>query len=293
MTPKEIARAIEELILGANDDYLAVISQLEDQLYRELSSTLHGLELDSQGYIKQTSDNRKIISKAEADFNNVIKSHAYQQALQNYINVIPKIDELNAKYFSEMTTRFAQNRIFIKDLRAQAIETLEKLILQEGLDVNIRLQIMDIVSQGVNTGASYNGMIKQVRDFVKGDENGGRLLAYVKTLTRDALFNYSRAYQQSVVKDIKVDFYFFAGGLQHSSRSFCIDRSDKFFHQKEVELWALEEWPGKRKGTTAASIFIYAGGYNCTHSIVPVDISVVPEFVIERAIKEGLYKKAA
>lgn len=292
MTPKEIAQAIEALILLHHDDYLKIIAGLEEKLYTALSRTLHDLEIDSEGYIKQNAANRKIIQLAEADFNNTILSRSYEAALQNYVAVIPEIDKLNARYFTEVSKNYVQNKIYLKNLRASTLETLETLILREGVDVNIKLQIMDIVSNGINTGSSYNGLVKEVREFVKGDANGGRLMAYVKTLTKDAMFNYSRAYQQSIVTQIKFDFYLFSGGLQHTSRSFCLDRSDKFFSQKEIESWASLDWPGKRKGTTESSIFIYCGGYNCTHSLIPVDVSVVPKEDVDRAVELGFIKQA-
>ena len=50
----------------------------------------------------------------------------------------------------------------------------------------------------------------------------------------------------------------------------------KFYKKEEVEKWANQNWAGKREGTTASTIFIYAGGYNCRHQIIYVSEAAVP-----------------
>jgi hypothetical protein len=78
--------------------------------------------------------------------------------------------------------------------------------------------------------------------------------------------------------------------LIDKSRQFCQVRSGNFYHQKEVENWASLEWQGKNRLTTESSIFILAGGYKCGHSIIPVDISIVPKEVIDRNTENGNYR---
>jgi hypothetical protein len=104
----------------------------------------------------------------------------------------------------------------------------------------------------------------------------GRILSYSRTFVSDTLFNYSRSYQESITADLKLDWYLFSGGLMDKSRPFCVEHSGNFYHRKEVEKWADDDWQGKRQGTTASSIFIFLGGYNCRHSLIPVHKSIVP-----------------
>ena len=59
----------------------------------------------------------------------------------------------------------------------------------------------------------------------------------------------------------------------------------------EIESWASQSWSGKHAGTTEASIFIYAGGYACGHTPIPVDVSAVPSSDIDRNVKNGNYKR--
>jgi hypothetical protein len=149
---------------------------------------------------------------------------------------------------------------------------------------------MNIISQNINGGGSYSGFLEQLRSNVIGIQNEGKLMRYSRGILNDTLFNYSRAYQQSVTSSLGLEYYYYAGGTIKDSREFCIEHHDNYYHQLEVEAWASEDWQGKRPDTTESSIFIYAGGFSCRHSIIPVDISIVPQEVIDRNIVNGNYK---
>jgi hypothetical protein len=90
--------------------------------------------------------------------------------------------------------------------------------------------------------------------------------------------------------DLGLEFYSYSGGLMDTSRDFCIARAGKVFHRKEVESWAGQSWAGKMRGTTESSIFIYCGGYGCTHSLVPIAKSAVPKVVLSEAKANGYIK---
>lgn len=278
MTPEELATLIEQLIINANAEYLRVIGAVERKLWEQFSYTLHQLQIDSSGYILQNAENRKIIQLAEGQFNATVKGSVYQGALQKYVNIIPQIDTLNSQYFQAVASKFIENNLFVRNIRKETVKTLETLILKEGVDVNVKRSLMGIVNKGINTGSSYEGMREEVKQFLVGkEERPGELTRYVTTITRDALFNYSRAYQNAASNDLGLEWYVWSGGLIKTSRPFCVSHADHYYHQREIEAFANQEWAGKRPGTTESSIFVYAGGYNCAHSIIPVHESIVPE----------------
>jgi hypothetical protein len=93
-----------------------------------------------------------------------------------------------------------------------------------------------------------------------------------------------------VSSDLGLEFYLYVGGIIDKTRHFCEEKAGKFFHHREIEQWAEGDWKGKRPDTTKSSIFIYAGGFNCLHQILPVHVSVVPADVIERATTLKYYK---
>jgi hypothetical protein len=68
-----------------------------------------------------------------------------------------------------------------------------------------------------------------------------------------------------------------------------------YFHRNEVAGWGRGEgvgecgfpWAGMFKGTNEATIFVYVGGYNCQHSLLPVSEAIVPPEDVARAKSKG------
>lgn len=277
MSASELANQIEGLIVEANGKYASRIISVQNKLYADLVTILKFVDLDEQGYIKQNSGNRAILRAAQDQFDKTIRSSTYQYALEQHLNVIPVIDSLNTEYFESISSAFKPNRVFIKSLQNQTIETVNTLILQDGLAAQIKLPLNQILQQNINTGGSFTGMLNQVKTFIQGNENlEGRLLSYSKTILHDTLFQYARSFQNSVTEDLGLVWYRYVGGIMDKSREFCIERNGGYFHQKEIESWAELSWKGKNNLTTKSSIFILCGGYNCAHQLVPVSDLVVP-----------------
>lgn len=286
MTPNKLADSIEGLIIKANDKYASRIVKVQEQLYTAMTGKLKDLELDNDGYIKQTAANRKILRDTQNIFDSTISNSIYEPSLTDHLKVIPTINELNNDYFESISSAFKPNRVFIQQLQASTIETLNTYILNDGLTAQIRLPLNEILNQNINSGGSYTGMVKQVEAFIKGNnEVEGRLLRYTKTYVSDSLFNYSRAYQQAVTSDLGLTWYLYSGGLMDKSRPFCVERSGKFYHEDEVKAWASEEWKGKNPLTTESSIFVYAGGFSCRHQLTPVSEIIVPNEDLDRMSK--------
>lgn len=287
MEPNELARAIEELILAADAKFAASMNRVQNKLYEELLLVIKSLEVDSEGYILQSAANRKVLAEAEAKIYEIFGSNLYQGAVESYVFQIPQIDELNQKYFTTIP-KFKENKQFLKSLQNQTIKTVEKYVLQDGLESQVISPLSQILNQNVNSGGKYSGFLQQIRDYVIGnDKVEGRALSYSRTFLRDSMFTYSRTYQQSVTTDLGLEFYLYSGGAVDTTREFCLDRVGRYFHHKEVEKWASLTWAGKKAGTTESSIFLFAGGWNCGHELIPVHESIVPRDVIERSLQNG------
>lgn len=299
MTPEELAAAIEELIVGSADLFSASMIRAQNRLYNRIIGVLKGLELDADGYIRQSSANRRILREAQNVFDQLIQDPVYRNAVNSQVSIIPKIDALNTKYFIAISKVFSPNKNFIKDLQKQIIRDVNLNLLNEGVIVNVKQPLNSILSQNVNSGGNFAGFTEQVRNFIKGTDVDGRLLRYAKTYVADTLFAYARTWQEAVTTDLDLEFYLYSGGLTAAgkgsggSRDFCIERTGNYYHRKEIESWASLSWQGKNAATTKSSIFTLLGGHNCKHSVIPVSTKIVPDDVIQRAVEAGYYKKAA
>lgn len=283
MNPSQLAEEIERLIVEAMDSYAVGVEAIEGRLANRLALVLKNLETDSEGYILQSAANRRVLYDAENLVYEILPGREFTSLVQEAIQVIPELDNINVRYFESVNNKFAANRAFIKNLQTSTIKNIESTILQDGLQSQVKTPLVNILNQNVNMGGQFSGMLKQTREFIEGnDEVEGRVMSYSRTYLRDSLFNYSRSYQESTTNDLGLDWYLYSGGLIDKSREFCIERVDKYFHRSEVERWANLDWQGKKAGTTESSIFIFCGGWNCSHSLIPVHESVVPKEDLER-----------
>lgn len=283
MTPSNLGNEIERIILGVTEQYASDIVGVQEEIYTKLIRILKNLELDSEGYIKQSAANRAILSDAESALDDLLPGSSFTQAVSNTLNAVPAIDLANTEYFSSISESFNENRVFIKSLQSRTINSIESTLLEDGLTAQIKNPLTDILNRNVNSGGQFSGFLEEIRDFVKGnDEIEGRILKYSRTYLSDTLFNYSRSYQESITNDLKLDWYLWAGGLMDTSRQVCVEHAGQYLHRKEIEAIASQDWPGKRQGTTKSSIFTYVGGYNCRHSLIPVHKSIVPKEDLER-----------
>lgn len=288
MKPAVLADAIAKAIIDTADDYAVLISDLQEIIYNKLLIQLKNLDLDADGYIKQTAANREVLAKAEGVVSEYLPGTQLNGAISEALGVIPKIDALNNDYFSSVSESFKENRIFIRRLQQQTIESIESNILGDGLAAQVKTPLINILNRSVNSGGQFSGFLKEVRLFVEGDpELDGRLLSYSRGFLRDTLFGYSRAYQQAMTADLKLSWYLYSGGVRDTTRPFCQERAGGFFSQKEVESWAELSWQGRNPLTTSSSIFTLCGGYNCEHSLIPVSDIIVPSEDLDRARHKG------
>lgn len=284
MSPSELADRLETIISRAEERFGAAILDSQKMMYADMVVLLKDLQLDAEGYIRNSAANRKLIQRAGTLFNSSLETSGYYGAINQYVSNLQVISQANAIYFAAISESFSPNRQFISSLQRQTVEALESTLLNEGLAANVKQPLLSILNQNVNSGGSFSGMLDQVKSYIVGEGRQGTLMRHARTWTADSLFNFSRSYQQAVSSDLGLEFYFYSGGVVKDSRDFCRERHDQYFHQKEIQAWAALDWQGKNPNTTESSIFIYAGGYSCRHSMIPVHKSVVPDEVKGRAV---------
>lgn len=288
MTPDELSTRIGSITDKAVSNLSKSVAASQKALYGDMEALLSKLELDSEGLIKQSQVNRKLLLKVDQVFYKSLDSSGYYSGLEHFTGTFRYLDAANEKYFKFILDSFSIDSQYIKSLQRSSISEIETLLANDGLELALKQPLQQILNTNINTGAGFSDMLKQVREFITGSPDAeGKLLRYSKQITRDSLFNYSSSLQESVSQKSGLEFYYYQGHLMADSRDFCIARQGNYFHKKEVEAWGSMSWTGKRSGTNSSTIFIYRGGYNCLHSLIPVSEIVVPKDVIERAQSKG------
>jgi len=292
MSPDKLSAKVDAVIASFESRFASQVDKTQVALFDEIQVLLNKLELNADGTIKPSQANRKILARADQAMERALNQSGYYASLNGTATSINGLTAANSAYFKTLVDGFKPNAQYIKNLQGQTITQLEGMLANEGLEAAVKAPIRNILSQNINTGASYKDLLKQLRTFIVGDaELDGKLKSYSGQIVTDSLFNFSRGFQEAVSANSGLQFILYSGHAIKDSREFCLARKGKYFHKREVEQWASLSWAGKRQGTTSSTIFIYAGGYRCSDMIIYVSELIVPPEVIERAKAAGYYEK--
>jgi hypothetical protein len=264
------------------------VKSTERDVYNKLLAIVKGLELNQDGTIKTNQANIKILREVRSSIESIILTDAYRKRVNEYLGGFDDLKGVNDTYFAVVSTAFKPNKLLYEEVKKLSIAATKKSLMESGINQFVIDPINELLNQNVTSGGFFSDLVEQMRIAILGDkERLGKLERYASQITRDSLNQYSANYQQAISSDLGFEWYYYSGQLVSDSRSYCIARNDKFFHEKEVERSATLEWSGKIPGTNSSSIFIYRGGFSCQHSYLPVDISQVPKDVIDRNIANG------
>lgn len=283
MTPDQLSAKVDTIVTAFENSFGKQVDKTQKALFEQMQNLLNKLELNADGTIIQNQANRKVLARADEAYSTAFNQSGYYEALNASPNTIGAITGANSEYFTAIIDGFTPGAQYIKNLQVQTISQIEGLLANEGLETMMKKPILDILNQNINSGASLTDVTAQLREFILGSDKLEPTLArYSKQIATDTFFNFNRAMQEAISQNAGLDYYIYSGGIIADSREFCIARHGKYFHKKEVEDWAKLTWQGKRKGTTASTIFVYSGGYMCRHQLIAVSEAVVPKSVIER-----------
>ena len=278
MTPDKLSAKIDTIVESFESQFAKQVEKTQQAIFGQVQILLNRLELNADGTIKQNQANRKILARADEALERAINQSGYYSALDTSTSSIVALTGANGAYFKTFVEGFTANAQYIKNLQAQTITQMESLLANDGLEAAVKGPIKNILNQNINTGASYNDLLKQLRGFIIGDaELDGKLKTYSGQIVTDSLFNFSRGLQEAVSQNLGLNWVQYVGGIIDTTRPFCAARVGKYYTKKEVEGWAKLSWSGKHQGTTPSSIFIYAGGYRCRHQIIYVSDAAVPK----------------
>lgn len=289
MSPSQLSAKVDNSITKFEKLFGDQVTRTQRKLLDEIQVLLNKLELNSDGTIIQNQSNRKILAKSDEYFNRAFTQSGYYDSLNKTTNTIGEISVANSSYFKGMVDGFTADAQYLKNLQKQTIAEMETLLANDGIDLMLKKPIQNILNQNINTGASITDLISQMRQFIVGNsEIDGQLKRYSKQVVNDTLFNYSRAFQESVSQNSGLKWTQYVGGITEGtknkkgkstggSREFCLEKMGRYYEKSDVEKWANGDWAGKRRGTTKSTIFIYAGGYQCKHQIIYVSESAVPQ----------------
>lgn len=260
---------------------------LIDQLIRLTG----GLTVRSNGKIANTVENLKKLREIRRLFNNVVNNPQYAKQIENIKPIFDKLSTRITAYFAktfDLAKDYDSKAVF-KFLKEDAIEQTVSLLTNRGLGAVFSKPIENVLKQNISGGGTIDQLTEQLKSELgkAGATNQVFLERYLGQIAGDSVNEFSRNYINTFAEDLGLEWYLYEGKAISSSRSFCEDRANRYYHRSEVESWADLKWQGKIPQTNSVTIFSFVGGYNCRHYLIPVPESVVPEAVLARFNKNN------
>jgi hypothetical protein len=302
----DINKILSEKIKRLNDvpeKFVSSVGKSQSELMKEIESELLKLDVENN-IILLNEKNMSIVNGINKKISEAVFNDEYIKSLTDFTREFKTQSTLNNKYFAEINVGFKDQEIYKTTLEATQKNALQ-LLGEDSFTQAVSTPLTQMLQASISNQVSYADTLQSIRDFVIGtDQEDGKLLSHVKRIAYDSFSASDRTYTNTVANSLGLEFYRYQGGEMDDTRPFCEERAGKYFHKREIEGWGMGnkccglEWPksGKWQGmnasTNKSTIFVFAGGYNCKHAIVPVSTRSVPKEVINRAIEAGYYKIA-
>jgi uncharacterized protein with GYD domain len=259
------------------------------QIWNDVSDLVQSLETDEDGRVAQTQANIRKIGEIQTALVSAIAGSEYIDAVRTFLGDIDQGARLSDDIAKQIQRSFEPSEV-VKQLLEISKQNALQSLLGESMRARVTLPFVEQLTASVATRATLSETVKALRTVIEGDKDvDGRLVANVKTVAQTAQAIADRNYSAQVNESVGAEWYRYAGSEIDTTRDFCSERHQQYFHKKEIEGWADENWNGKIAETNSRTIFSNAGGWNCRHSIIAVSIRRVPKDVVQRNIANGNY----
>lgn len=239
-----------------------IFSEIEDLVINFLAE-LKFSNKNTEDYIA----NLRAINRFRNELRLRMLDGGFGNQVEDFLSVLDDVFRTLNLYFGKIVNEFNPSRDFYQNLYKQMFIEARTTLVGAGVDVNVINPIIDKIRLGSLHGISKTQLIKELKETLRQENQGTR---WVKQQAHDLLWQTTRNYQQAVSEDLGIKHYLYAGTQIETSRDFCKNRIGKVYTKDEIESWASLNWAGKISATTKASIFVYAGGYNCRHTFRPI-----------------------
>jgi hypothetical protein len=279
---------------GAVNGFVDGLPETQKRIFDKVLLLVKKLDLSSDGNIKNTVANLRILQDINKEILNTVMTDDYKKKIAKFTGTFDKVASLQNQYLSTVFTSFKPNKV-LKELTSASIDITYDQLGESGLSNDLANEIKGILNTNIQTGASYASMTDQLRTAIIGNEElDGALVRYAKTYTTDSINQFSAVYNRQVTSDFDAKWFRYVGSNRETTRPFCEHLTDKdqgYFHIDEVpgflegqvgddtvEIYEKTGLPqGMKEGTNEDTFFTLRGGWNCNHQILPVSRLSVPK----------------
>jgi len=275
---------------------------LKEDLVKKITSTIPDIEkkildeifsfidkLDSAGGIFTngivTSEQLLTLSQI---IDTALKNSGYVNNVQLFMSDFGKVT-LNTSSLLNYVGGYSFRELPLSDLEKKWQSQTYETLINSGLTEEFKRPILKIIDETVSYGNSIESAKKTLQDFIQsGKDKSGKLKSYVTQTARDSVNQLQGQQMQSIANNIGVDYIRYVGGTLLDTRGQCyrwvrelngrikyddLESEIKLAYKNEkLKLVQPENhrWGGMMKDTNKDNFIVKRGGYNCTHTAVPI-----------------------
>lgn len=283
------------------EEFLSRVKKSERQVYENVIELLSSLEQKSGQFVASVK-NLRVVAQINDELKKALVGSEYTAAVTQFASEFDIQNEINFEYFQKSFELKSESELALAILQRSKANAID-LLLNTGAESSFLKPLQGIIENSVINNAGYKDTLFAIREFIEGaGEFDSRLLSYSKQISHDTFAIADRALSSTYADELDIEWFFYSGDVIPTSRAFCKERHNKYYYYKEIEAWGAGQkteglmlpfkdghWDGQRDGTTKDTIYSYAGGYWCGHTIMGVSIFDVPIDVIQRNIDQGFF----
>lgn len=296
---EELAKEKVKLFERSPERLALTSEKVQLELWRQILPIINEFDVDTEGNILQTDGNIRRIGSVITTLNELLAGDEYITAVKSFLSDIDQGIELTNEIAKQISATFEPDNVQ-KNLQRLIKQNAIDSFVGDGLRGRVTQPFVQQLTANVAARAPLRDAVKALEVVIIGDkETDGRLLANVKTVATTSQAVSDRSYSTAVYEQLDVEWFRYVGGEIDTTRPFCMHREDEIFHKREIEAWGAGKnsgglddikrgtWDGRIDGTNEKTIFTNLGGWNCRHSLVPVNKRFVTPEIIVRVRGEG------
>jgi len=220
--------------------------------------------------------NKKSIDEA-------LLSSGYGEAVNSYIDQLPKFSQLTAKMLKAQKLQFG-------GLPPELIKHIQGITRERFMELGAaaNTEVSNLFFQSVITGKYKAGALATLKGKITGTYKWGKGKGmyewHATTYARTSHITAAREFQAAQANELNLERFMGIGPLDSLTRPFCVKHVGKVYTREEIDQMD--------NGSTRSDVFVDFGGWNCRHSWPPVTkevadaINANPE-TAQDAVRQG------
>lgn len=272
-------------IIGTTvDSFRAGMVKTGVNAWLRIVGPLNRMDKDSQGKVHSSPNNTAAMMNTVTNMTLTTLTNTYFQRVESLKEPLDPIADIIRDYYVENFGEIlpvVDKKII--DVTNATIKRIDDMMGTEAINSQVINPTIESLSHHITQRSTHAAMMKDMDLRVKE-----RYSNFAGPRAEDILQQFARDINDLMRINFRFVWVKYVGGLIETSRDWCEDHNDKYFHIEEVKRWPNEEWDGKIEGTNKYTIFTVAGGYNCRHNFEYVPADKVPQSVKNRVKASGL-----